>query len=158
MSEFLGMHWTLALFLISIIMLIVDFFVFNGGVLTFIAGIFVTFVLLHFVPSDNIIILAFVGIFVYAGILMLHLFFYRKLAVYLMDRFLAPQKAKSNNDLLVGKIGKICWIEDRAYIYVDDEHIPCEFEGAFSQEEDVGKKAKVVCWNQNGTLVVTVVR
>ena len=40
MTDFLGMHWTMALTIISIVLMIVDLFIFQGGGLTFISDIF----------------------------------------------------------------------------------------------------------------------
>ena len=157
MSEILGMHWTLALTLISVIMLILDLFIFSGGVLTFIADVFFTFIILHFVPTENWIYLLFFGIFIYTAVLILHYFLYRKFILYLIDNFIAPQKYKNNNDILLGKTGSICLIKDRWYIYLENEYIPCIIKDELMQHDLEKKKAKVISWNDSKELVVEII-
>lgn len=157
MTEMLGMHWTIALFLISIIMLVTDLFIFQGEVLTFISDVFFTLIVLHFVPTENWIWLAFWGIFIYALVLAVHWFGYRKFALYLVDKFLVPQKRKSNNDILIGKIGTICWIEEQSYIRIEDEYIPCVLVNGVLTQDNTNAKAKVLSWNDSKELTVSLV-
>ncbi|MBQ7404025.1 MAG: hypothetical protein IJW05_11365 [Lentisphaeria bacterium] len=156
LSEFLGMHWTLAVTILCIIMLVIDLFIFNGGGLTFAADVLFSFVILHFIPTDNLIWLALWFLVIFGIVLAFHLLCYQKfIVVFLMDK-LAPQKRKNNNEILIGKIGKICWIEERAYIYLEDEHIPCTFGKEFSQTEIIGKKAKVISWKDSSEVLVEI--
>ena len=157
MTEMLGMHWTLALFLISIIMLVADLFIFQGGALTFISDVFFTLIVLHFLPAENWIWLFFWGIFIYVSVLAMHWFGYRKFALYIVDKFLVPQKQKSNNDILIGKTGTICWIEERGYIRIEDEYIPCVLVNGFLTQDSTNAKAKVVSWNDSKELTVSLV-
>lgn len=157
MTDILGMHWTLALTIISIVLMIVDLFIFQGGGLTFISDIFFTFVILHFVPTENWIWLTLWSILTYALILSIHWYVYSKFAKYFVNKFLAPQKRKNNNEILIGRTGTICWIEERGYIHLEDEHIPCTLENGSVTSDSVNKKAKVISWNESGELKVTII-
>lgn len=158
MTEIFGMHWTLAVTLICVVMMTVDLFLFQGGGLTFITDILFTVVILHFIPIENLIWKTFCGVFLFAVILAVHWFVYRKIVLQFVNRVIAPEKRCSNNDLLIGKTGKICWIEERIYIYVADEHHPCVLENEDSAPELAGLKAEITAWNNAGELVVKVLR
>lgn len=157
MTEFLGMHWTLALTIISIVLMIVDLFIFQGGGLTFLADVFFTFIILHFIPTDNWIWLTLWSVIIFLIVLALHLFIYIKFVKQFIDKFIAPQKHKSLNNDLIGKTGKICWIEERTYILVNDEHIPCILKNGLQTSDSANKKAKIVSWNDSGELTVSII-
>ncbi|MBR1967230.1 MAG: hypothetical protein IKA22_11540 [Lentisphaeria bacterium] len=157
MTDFLGMHWTLALTIISIVLMIVDLFIFQGGVLTVFADVFFTFIILHFLPTDNWIWLMLWWVIIFALILVLHFFVYTKIVKQIIDKIIAPQKHKSLNDALIGKKGKICWVEERTYIHINDEHIPCVIQNASQVSRDADKKAEAISWNDSGELIVSIV-
>ena len=157
MSEILGMHWTLALTIISIVLMIVDLFIFQGGGLTFLSDLFFTFIVLHFIPTDNWIWLSLWFIIIFSLVLALHFSIYKKIVKYFIDKIIAPTKHKDIDNTLIGKIGKICWIEERGYIYIENEYIPCMLENGFLTKENALKKAKVISWNKSGELYVAII-
>ncbi len=157
MTEILGMHWTLAVTILCLIMIAVDLIFVQGDILTFIADIIFVFVMLHFVPTDNLIWMILAGIVIYSLILTFHWFVYRKLIQAFIDKIIAPQKCKDNNEILVGQIGKICVIEEKIYIRIGDEYLPCNIDGFKTDQPAVDQKAIITEWDEDNKLHVRLI-
>ena len=151
------MHWTLAATILCIVIMIFDLFIFQGGGLTFAADVIFTLVFLHFVPTNNVIWLALWGTLIFALVLALHWFVYKELVVCFILKVIAPQKRKNNNDILIGKVGRICLIDGRTFLHVEDEHIPCVIEQDPPRKDAVDQNAKVVSWKNSEELIVRIV-
>ena len=150
METLFGMHWTLAVTILCLIMIALDLVFWQSDILTYISDILLVFVVLHFLPTDNLLWQIFFGIIIYAVILSLHWQLFRKVIIPCIDKFIAPQKSKDCNEILIGKTGKLCFIDGRTYIYVENEYIPCVVPNNCPE----GSLLKVESWNENRELIV----
>ena len=145
MTEIFGLPWTLSFAIIAVLLLVLDLFLFQSDILTFIADLIFVPVIVHFIPVDNMLLNISFGVVIYAVILAFHWLVYRKIVKKFLN-VIAPQKLKNSNDLLIGQTGKICWIEEQTFISVGDECIPCQVQGESPREDLAGKKAVIISW------------
>ena len=128
MENFLGMHWTLAVSILGVILLLLDLFFFSGDLLTYCADFLYVPVVLYFVPTRNILWLTLMGIFVYAGILSLHFMLWRKLMKIFFNRIVAPDKQLDLEQQLVGKSAVATIINGQLMARIGDEYLLCELD------------------------------
>ncbi|MBQ9772071.1 MAG: hypothetical protein IJW23_09640 [Lentisphaeria bacterium] len=145
MTEIFGLPWTLSFAIIAVLLLVLDLFLFQSDILTFIADLIFVPVIVHFIPVDNMLLNISIGVVIYAVILAFHWLVYRKIVKKFLN-VIAPQKLKNSNDILIGQTGKICWIEEQTFISVGDECIPCQVQGESPREDLAGKKAVIISW------------
>lgn len=145
MTEIFGLPWTLSFAIIAVLLLVLDLFLFQSDILTFIADLIFVPVIVHFIPVDNMLLNISFGVVIYAVILAFHWLVYRKIVKKFLN-VIAPQKLKNSNDILIGQTGKICWIEEQTFISVGDECIPCQVQGESPREDLAGKKAVIISW------------
>ena len=152
MTEVFGLPWTLAFSIIAVLMLVSDLFLFQSDILTLIADVIFAFVIVHFVPVNNLLLEIFAGVVIYAAILVFHWLVYRKIVKKFLNA-IAPQKIRNSNELLIGKTGKICWVDEQTFITVGDECLPCVIKDESSRADLAGKKAEIISWEDKKMLV-----
>ena len=151
----LGRPWPVAALVVAAILLVIDTFFFAGDVLTYVAHVIVTAVILHFLPTSNVIWLTAAGIAIYATIMAVHLLGWKQLAERFLNKIVAPDKHLALNDTLVGKQGTLRKIDNQWFIHVDEEWLGCTLNTQRQNDIKDGTTAVVDSVNEHGNLTVT---
>ena len=133
----LGMPWPGALLIICLILLIIDMIFFGGDGLTYLVHLLLTVIILDHLPIANWLWLTLIGLFVYGGILALHLFCWRTIISKFLNHVLAPDQIKIGNEALIGSRGALRNIDGHWMIHIGEEWISCNINSPVSNSVSI---------------------
>ena len=149
LESLIGMPWPLAMAIIATTLVLADLLFVSGDFLTYIADVIYSVIMIHFIPTNNIIWLGLFSVIVYLGVLLFHLLVWRKVLSMVFNRYIAPDKEKSLNEQLIGRIGEVSETEGQYFIHVDDEFLQCCLDCRCSLPKAKSFKAKIIAQDQN---------
>ena len=154
LETLIGMPWPLAMAIIATTLVLADLLFVSGDLLTYIADIIYTVVIIHFIPTDNVIWLGLFSVIIYLCVLLFHLLVWRKVLGTVFNRYIAPDKEKTLNEQLIGRIGWVSEKDGQWLIHVDDEFLQCIPDKNSELPKKTSFKAKIKSLDQNGAFII----
>ena len=149
LESLIGMPWPLAMAVVATTLILADLLFVDGDFLTYWADIIYTVVIIHFIPTNNFIWLGLFGVIIYLGVLLFHLLVWRKMLGVVFNRYIAPDKEKSLNEQLIGRVGEVLEKDGQWFIHIDDEFLQCTSDGVGLLSNSKPFKAKITGQDRN---------
>ena len=154
LETLIGMPWPLAMAIIATTLVLADLLFVSGDLMTYIADMIYAVVIIHFIPTDNVIWLGLFGVITYLCVLLFHLLVWRKVLGIVFNRYIAPDKEKTLNEQLIGRIGEVRERDGQWLIHVDDEFLQCIPDINSELPKEKSFKARIKGQDRNGEFIV----
>ena len=139
---------------VAVTLMLADLLFLGGDMLTYVADILYTIIVLHFIPTNNWIWLGLWAVIAYLAVLLSHLFIWNKFLSVIVNRYIAPDREKILNERLIGRTGMVSAENGLLFIHVGDEFLRCIPENTDTLPTEYPFNARIVRWDTTQEICV----